>query len=154
MKLLQNAFFAIFLGVFVSIPSFAADPAAHREHDEHIADMTAQQAADMFLEKKMIDGYTVSFHVMKVSPDMQHGGTHNFMVKIEEKDNVLGEVVINSKVIAPDGESHSKFLQKMGDWYMNGYDLNKEGKYQLIILFKTPDGKKHSGGVYYEVAPK
>jgi len=38
---------------------------------------------------------------------------------------------------------------KMGDWYMNGYDLQKNGKHQMMILFKTPDGKKHQGGVFY-----
>jgi hypothetical protein len=38
---------------------------------------------------------------------------------------------------------------KKGDWYMNGYDLGESGEHQLIILFKTPDGKKHHGGVYY-----
>ena len=38
----------------------------------------------------------------------------------------------------------------MGDWYMTGYDLGEKGKHQLIVLFKTSDGKKHKGGVYYQ----
>lgn len=154
MNIFHGLFAAFLWTLLVSLPSLAADPAAHQEHDGHLSDMTTQQTRDMFLEKKVIDGYTVSFHVMKVSPEMEHGGSHNFMVKIEKDDRILDEVVVNSKVIAPDGESHSKFLQKMGDWYMNGYDLGQEGRYQLIILFKTADGIKHSGGVYYEVAPQ
>jgi hypothetical protein len=87
---------------------------------------------------------------MKVSPEMEHGGNYNFMVKVEDQGKVLDNIVINSKVIDPDGGAESKFLNRMGDWYMNGYNIDKKGKYQLIILFKTADGKKHNGGVYYE----
>jgi hypothetical protein len=38
---------------------------------------------------------------------------------------------------------------EIGDWLIAGYDLGHEGKHQLMILFKTADGKKHKGGVYY-----
>ena len=124
----------------------------HENMDDHDMAMNAQQTDDMFLEKRTIDGYAVQFHVMEVSPGMEHGGSHNFMVKIEDQGKVLEDVVINSKVIDPDGKSESKYLNKMGEWYMNGYDLGKTGKYQLIILFKTADGKKHKGGVYYQGA--
>ena len=86
---------------------------------------------------------------MRAIPGMEHGGTHNFMVKVEQQGKPLGNIMINSKVINPAGKSKSKRLIKMGDWYMNGYDLNKPGRYQLLILFKTIDGKKHRGGVYY-----
>jgi len=121
------------------------------QHDDsHAETMTAEQQKDMFLEKKEIDSYTVSFHVMRVNPGMEHGGTHNLMVKIEQGSTVLGDALINSKVIRPDGTSDTKRLMKMGDWYMSGYDLGGQGKYQLIILFKTSDGKKHKGGVYYQ----
>jgi len=153
MRLFHNGCVAFLLTLLLALPSFAADPAADLENDGHLATMNAQQTKDMFLEKKVIDGYTVSFHVMKVSPEMEHGGSHNFMVKIEKDGKVLNDVVINSKVIAPDGQSHSKFLQKMGGWYMNGYDLGQKGRYQLIILFKTADGNKHHGGVYYQASP-
>jgi hypothetical protein len=121
----------------------------HSSHGNQAPSIASQQQQDMFLEKKVIDGYDVSFHVMKASEDMQHGGSHNFMVKIEEHGKVLGDVVINSKVIDPDGKTASKGLIKMGDWYMNGYNLGNKGRYQLMILFKTIDGKKHKGGVYY-----
>ncbi len=116
----------------------------------HADTMTTEQQKDIFLEKKDIDNYTVSFHVMRVAPGMEHGGSHNFMVKVEQDDKALEDVLINSKVIRPDGKSESKRLVKMGVWYMNGYSLGENGKYQLIILFKTLDGKKHTGGVYYQ----
>ncbi len=118
--------------------------AHHRgtQHDDHGHD-------GMFLKKKEIDGYTVSFHVMEARKGMEHGGSHNLMIKIEQNGKALTDVKINSKVIHPDGKAETKPLMKMGDWYMNGYDLGHEGKHQLMILFKTKDGKKHKGGVYY-----
>ena len=108
-----------------------------------------EQMAEMFLVKKSIDGYDVSFHVMEAQKGMEHGGSHNFMIKIEQGGKVLGDVKINSKVIHPNGKSESKPLMKMGDWFMNGYDLGHAGRHQMMILFKTADGQKHKGGVYY-----
>lgn len=103
----------------------------------------------MFLVKKEIDDFTVSFHAMKAKEGMQHGGTHNFMVKVEKDGNALTDLVINSKVTHPNGTSESKMLMKMGDWYMAGYDLGHGGQHKLMVLFKTDDGAKHFGGVNY-----
>ncbi len=118
-------------------------------HDGHGAMEMQGMSGEMFLEKRQIGGYTVSFHVMKAQPGMEHGGSHNFMVKVEKDGQVVKGVKINSKVIHPNGESQSKMLMAMGDWHMAGYDLGHDGRHQLLILFKTPDGKKHKGGVYY-----
>ena len=102
----------------------------------------------MFLVKQEVDGYTVSFHVMPAG-GMYHGGSHNLMIKIE-KDGKDEEILsINSKVFFPDGSSDTKMLIKMGEWYMNGYELGDEGRYGLMTLFKTADGKKHKASVYY-----
>jgi len=103
----------------------------------------------MFLVKKEIDGYTVSFHVMKAKEGMQRGGTHNLMVKVEKEDKALTNILVNSKVSHPNKESESKMLMKMGDWYMAGYDLGHPGPHQIMVLFKTTDGKKHFGGIDY-----
>jgi len=116
------------------------------DHGQH--DMS-KGSGGMFLKKKQIDGYTVSFHIMEANDSTRHGGSHNFMIKIEKDGKVENKIVINSKVVQPNGESESKMLMKMGDWYMNGYDMAHKGKYQMMILFKTADGKKHKGGVYY-----
>ncbi|MDX8390366.1 MAG: hypothetical protein R8M38_07730 [Mariprofundaceae bacterium] len=105
--------------------------------------------SEMFLVKKTIDGFTVSFHVMKAKEGMQHGGSHNLMVKVEKSGKALTDVVINSKVIHPNKTSESKLLMKMGDWFMIGYDLGHEGQHGIMILFKTADGMKHKGSVYY-----
>ena len=118
------------------------------EHGHHTqGDITPMN--DMFLVKKEIDGFTVSFHAMKVKEGMEHGGSHNLMVKVEKDGKALTDLTANSKVTHPNGKSESKMLMKMGDWYMAGYDLEHAGKHQLMVLFKTADGAKHFGGVYY-----
>jgi len=130
----------------------AAETAGHpaANHDSMAMNMTSGMAQAAFMKQETIDGYAVTFHVMKSTPGMEHGGSHNLMVKVEKDGSVQVLEKIMSKVIWPDGKSQQKPLFKMGDWYMNGYDLGSPGKHQLIILFKTADGTKHHGGVYFE----
>ncbi len=116
----------------------------HKGHGNHQSMMD-----DMFLLKKKIDGYDVSFHVMKAKPGKEMGGTHDFMIKVEKNGKVVTDIVMNTKVKHPNGKAETKKAMKMGDWLMAGYDLGHKGKHQLMILFKTADGKKHKGGVYY-----
>jgi len=104
---------------------------------------------EMFLVKKDVDGYVVSFHIMPVKEGMQHGGTHNLMIKVESDGAELSDIMINSKVFYADKSSESKMLMKMGSWYMAGYDLGKAGKHGVMVLFKTSDGKKHKTSIYY-----
>jgi len=111
-------------------------------HNEDIPD-------GMFLKKKEIDGYNVSFHIMKAKPGKKMGGSHDFMIKVEKDGKALTNIIMNTKVVHPDGQSETKKTMKMGDWLMAGYDLGHPGKHQMMILFKTADGKKHKGGVYY-----
>lgn len=111
--------------------------------------MSDGEKEDMFLVKKEINGYTVSFHAMPADKGAGHGASHNLMVKVENDGKALTDMVANSKVIHPNGKEESKMLMKMGDWYMAGYDLDHKGKHELSVLFKTADGKKHFTGVYY-----
>jgi len=102
-----------------------------------------------FLTTKEVDGYSVSFHIMKAPKGMAHGGSYHVMVKVEQNSKVLTDLVANSKVVHPNGASESKMLMKMGDWYMASYDLDHPGKHQVMVLFKTTDGAKHFVGVEY-----
>ncbi|MBL3527152.1 MAG: hypothetical protein JMN27_11125 [gamma proteobacterium endosymbiont of Lamellibrachia anaximandri] len=135
---------------FAILSSLAAVSYAEMNHtmDHSSHDAMAAQPK-MFMEKTQIDGYTVSFHVMQAKEGMQHGGSHNLMIKVEQGGRVLNDITANSKVASPDGKESSKMLMKMGDWYMAGYDLASAGKYQLMVLFKTADGQKHFGGIHY-----
>ncbi|HXH64698.1 MAG TPA: hypothetical protein VNH42_04215, partial [Mariprofundaceae bacterium] len=104
---------------------------------------------DAFMQAQAVDGYMVTFHVMKAQPGQAMGGDHDFMVRIERDGQVQTDLVVNSKVVYPDKSAASKMMMKMGDWYMAGYDMAQRGQYQLMVLFRTPDGSKHFGGVYY-----
>lgn len=142
-------------GTLLAVGSVAYAGGSHQHsHDDDPQSMSAmkgmsQQTDEMFLVKKQIDGYDVSFHVMKAKQGKEMGGSHDFMIKVEKDGKALPKVVINTKVVHPNGQAESKKTMKMGDWLMAGYDLGHEGKHQMMILFKTADGKKHKGGVYY-----
>ncbi|SIS65565.1 hypothetical protein [Neptunomonas antarctica] len=154
---------AVMLSTFFSTVASAGNTGQSHSHDNE--SMPAQSMSQetmphdsmdsnmvqskMFLEKKDIDGYTVSFHVMKADEGMGHGGSHNMMIKVEQQGAMVKNLKINSKVVYPDGSDESKPLMVMGDWQMAGYDLKESGKHQLMVLFKTADGKKHFGGLYY-----
>jgi len=138
--------------LLISQPLLAEEQHHHESHhgaQHHEMPMTG--TPNMFLQKRQIDGFQVSFHVMAAQQGMEHGGSHNLMIKIEQHGKVVDRVRINSKVIYPDGRDESKPLMKMGEWYMNGYDLAQQGQHQLMILFKTPAGSTHKGGVYYAI---
>ncbi|MDQ6956554.1 MAG: hypothetical protein Q9M21_05085 [Mariprofundaceae bacterium] len=102
-----------------------------------------------FLEKQVIDGYDVSFHIMKAPEGMEYGGTHHVMMKVEKNNETIVLKAANSKITHPNGNSESKMMMKMGDWYMAGYNLDHEGEHKIMVLFKTEDGLKHFGGIVY-----
>lgn len=141
------------MAMAVAHPALASDDDHHMSgHMQGNMDQMQNDMGQMketFLVKKEIDGFSVSFHAMKAKEGMQHGGSHNFMVKVEKGDKALTDLMINSKVSHPNGKSESKMMMKMGDWYMAGYDLDHDGQHQLMVLFKTADGTKHFGGMYY-----
>ena len=107
-----------------------------------------------FLTEKDIDGFKVSFHIMKAPADMAKSGSHHVMVKFEKDGKVVTDLVANSKAMHPNGKSESKMLMKMGDWYMAAYDLDHKGPHQVMVLFKTADGEKHFGGITYPEGTK
>ncbi len=143
---LKSLTFAILSGAAAA--SYAGMDHNQTPMDQGSHDTMAAQSK-MFLEKTQIDGHTVSFHVMQAKEGMQHGGSHNLMIKVEKDGRTLNDIAVNSKVVFPDGKEGSKMLMKMGDWYMAGYDLGQTGEHQLMVLFKTADGQKHFGGIHY-----
>jgi len=139
----------VFTGMLVLVSPLQASGDHNDGHSHgHDKDLSSTQDG-MFLKKMEIDDYIVSFHVMKAKPGKEMGGTHDFMIKVEKDGKALTNVVMNTKVVHPNGKSESKKTMKMGDWLMAGYDLGHPGKHQMMILFKTADGKKHKGGIYY-----
>ena len=143
-------FSAMSLSAFSSVV-LASGEHSHDHHETHkpVHEQHTKNTGGMFLVKKEIDGYDVTFHVMKAKPGMEMGGTHDVMIKIESSGKATTNLLMNTKVKFPDGTSQTKKTMVMGEWLMAGYDLGQSGKHQLMILFKTADGKKHKGGVYY-----
>jgi len=137
---------------------------AHGDEGKHMSDEMSHNPCSMqsmkgmnpcnmqkgsFMKKEVIDGYDVSFHVMKAPEGMEHGGAYQVMVKVEQNNEIIALKAMNSKVTHPNDESESKMMMKMGDWYMAGYDLGHAGEHKIMILFKTEDGKKHFGGISF-----
>jgi len=126
----------------------------HAHGGEHHHGKSMEQnmmpAPGTFLVKKDIDGYQATFHIMSAPKDMSQGGSHQVMFKAEENGKPLTTLIVNSKVIHPGGQSESKMMMRMGDWYMAAYDLGHAGIHQIMVLFKTPDGKKHFVGIEYQ----
>jgi len=112
-------------------------------------DMTAMKEGGS-LQKAVIDGYDVSFHIMKAPEGMAKGGTHHVMIKVEQNNNIIALQAVNSKVTHPNEQSESKMMMKMGDWYMAAYDLGHAGEHKVMVLFKTTDERKHFGGIKYQ----
>jgi len=139
----------IFTGILVFVSPLQASDDHNDAHSHGHDEATHTSQHGMFLKKKEIDGYSVTFHIMKAKPGKEMGGSHDFMVKVEKDGKAFTNIVMNTKVKHPDGKEESKKAMKMGDWLMAGYDLGHEGRHQMMILFKTDDGKKHKGGVYY-----
>ncbi|PCI43839.1 MAG: hypothetical protein COB41_06135 [Proteobacteria bacterium] len=119
------------------------------QHNPCSMDSMKDMKEGTFLKKEVVDGYEVSFHVMKAPEGMKHGGTHHVMIKVEKNNQIISLQAVNSKVTHPNDNSESKMMMKMGDWYMVGYDLNHAGDHEIMVLFKTDDGKKHFAGVTY-----
>ncbi len=100
-------------------------------------------------EQKEVDGYNVTIQVMKAKAGSEMGGSHDFMIKVEQNSQAVADLSMNTKVVHPNGSAETKATMKMGEWYMVGYDLGHAGKHQLMFQFKTADGVKHNGGIYY-----
>jgi len=146
---LKQVVLALLLG-FIMVNNANAEKDAHdRSQMKNGSDHSSKDMGEMFMQKRQVDGYDVSFHIMPATQTMEHDGDHNLMIKIEKMGKVVQGTKINSKVIYPDGKAESKMLMKMGDWYMAGYDLKTKGRHEVMVLFKTADGSMHKGGVYY-----
>jgi len=120
----------------------------------HPSQESVQSRGEMkgtFVKKKTVNGYQLTFHVMKAADDLGHGGAYQFKLKVEQNGRPVKNLIVNSKVTHPKNQSESKMMLKMGDWYTAGYDLTHPGNHELIVLFKAKDGSKHSAGVYYPV---
>jgi len=116
--------------------------------DMQMDNAQGQEQGDLLITRE-IDGFTVSFHIIKAPADEAQGGSHHVMLKFEKDGKVVTDLMANSKAVHPNGQSESKMLVKMGEWFVASYDLGHAGKHQVLVLFKTADGAKHFGGIIF-----
>ncbi len=143
----------------VAVPALAsADEPRHKADGHHaqsdMAGMHSGMHAQMhkkgaFMASREVDGYQVTFHIMKAPAGQGKGGSHHLMIKVAQHGKTVNQLLINSKVVHPGEQSESKMMMRMGDWYMAAYDLGHPGDHRIMVLFKTPDGKKHFTGIVY-----
>jgi len=159
--------------------AFASQIGPASQKQKETRDLVIPSNRNGFTAKKMIGEYLVSFQVIpriRGVTRKQQGDTpenanirqgkdekiweimanpsHSLMVKVERNGQVVTNIIINSRVIHPDKSSESKIMARTGDWYEAGYYLERDGRYKIIILFKTESGAKHSGVIYYSSNPK
>src|SRR3989304_3160130 len=114
----------------------------------------------------VVEGVKVSFMVManeshkkmladmKMKEDIEPGTTHNITVVLKDQktQKEITDAQISMKVVDPKGKDQIKTLKYEGE--MKSYDayfnMPEKGKYQIMVLFKTGDQKKHAG-IYYDV---
>ncbi len=121
-------------------------------------------------EKIEVDGYTVEHSLMtmmehhKMMQDMKMDmsemkmdvkASHHLSLKISDAKTgkSIGNAVVKVKAISPDKSSQEKMA--MANKMMNDYGadliIKEKGKYGIIVLFKTADGKKHIVKFWEEV---
>ncbi len=129
-------------GMHGVLPSDNNSPCAMKGKVRSSGDMIAMQKGE-FIKKTEVDGYAITFRIVKTKAGMTLGGTHHLMIKVEKNGVVITDLAANSKASHPNAQSESKMMMKMGDWYMAAYDLGHQGPHELTVLFKTSDGVKH-----------
>jgi len=156
-KLLSISALAI-TGMLLTTPAYANAGDGHghdKSNKDHHSDMKddhhGNKKGDMYSVNKEVNGYTVNFMIMPAKPGKEMGGSHDVMIKVAQNGKPVKNVVMNSKVIHPNGKSQTKKTMAMGDWLMAGYDLGHKGNHKLMVLFKTEDGKKHKAGISYSM---
>jgi len=81
----------------------------------------------------------------KMKMDMK--ASHHLSLTITDKKSgkSINEAIVKVKAIAPDESSQEKWVPwlKMMNHYGCDLGMKAKGKYGIIILFKTPEGKKH-----------
>jgi hypothetical protein len=120
----------------------------------------------MDTKEVLVEGVKVTFQIMandehkkmlkdmKMKDDIEPGTTHNVTVTLKDDKTQKGiaNAQINMKVIDPKGKDQVKALkyEEMMKSYDAYFNLPDNGKYQVMILFKTGD-QKRTAGIYYDL---
>jgi hypothetical protein len=133
---------------------------------QHQHGMAMGEAMKMDTKEVLVEGVKVVFQIMtneehkkmladmKMKEEPEAGTTHNIAVTLvdEKSQKEVTNAEINMKVIDPEGKSQVKALKAdtMMKYYNAYFNLPQKGKYQLLIVFKVGEKKRHAG-IYYDV---
>lgn len=158
---MKKVLLAIAMGIIINSPAMA-----EMKHDHgSMAKMEGMKHQMDTLEAKA-DGFDLSLDIMthkdyqKMMKAMKmdfmkpaSGTTHHIALSIRKDNKKIDDAAVNMKVVSPDGKEETQMLTYNPDMmfqYVGHFNMQKKGKYQVMILFKTGE-EKHQGGVYYEV---
>lgn len=154
MEIIKAIVFSLVITLLVAAHPLAAKAAYQQQAGKQSTAATRSgQPPSLPLEKREIDGYTISVHLMKITPEMNLDGSHTLLVRIEDQNRLVENAVVNSKVIAPDGRYQTKVLKEMGDWHLSSFELDQPGQHYFQLVFRTADGARHQAGVFYGRTP-
>ncbi len=105
----------------------------------------------LLFQQKKVDGYLLTFHIMKADNHEVIACTYRLMFKAEQNGRPVKNLIVNSRVAHPNSQSESKMMMQMGDWYATAYDLTHPGEHELRVLFKAKDGRMHAASITYFV---
>jgi len=118
--------------------------------DEQIKSTTDEnEIHGKLIQKKIIADFDFRLKIVDVKDSVADGGSHNLLVNIKRNGRAQHNLSVTAKVVYLNGLKKSKTMMELGDWYLAGYDLGKEDKYLITILFKSADGVNHSSSINY-----
>ncbi len=108
-------------------------------------DHGSEQKGDTFVHEEMTDGIHAEFKVMElaamnmVDPD---GKTHHVMASFMKNDEKITKAVGKIKIISPSGKEETADLKDYGGGaFAANFNIDENGKWGIICLFKDEDGK-------------
>ena len=91
------------------------------------------------------DGYVIARYLHQAGLTVE-------IVVLTRYEKVIGDALINLKIIRPDKSEQIKMAMWMEGMNHYGADfkMDQKGKYQILTLFKVGD-KQHKAGFYYSL---
>lgn len=159
---MKKLFLAIALTTATALPAISgmqhdrSMPMSKMEDMKHEMDTIETKIGrlDVTLDIMTHKDYQKMMKVMKMEPmETASGTTHRIAVTVRKDGSKVEDAAIVIKVTSPDGKDDSREMPYNRDMmfqYTGHFNMQKKGKYQLLISLEV--GKeKHQGGVYYEV---
>lgn len=106
-----------------------------------------------FKHTVMVDGIHAEFQIMSLAAMNMtdpEGKTHHVMLSLMKDDAKIEKAVGKIKLIAPSGKEQVGTMKDFGNGvYAANFNIDEDGKWGVICLFKDKDGK-HTVKFWYK----